>query len=883
MQCNGSCGWHVIVGHPNEGLCETGFVTTDATRTLGCIVSNTDFESPISAALEDDNTSSFDEAWIYLIIVFALIVVALAYIVRQGRSQKKSAHNITTQINDYYNENQTSISPIPDHVHEQAVPVTSTPSSPTPVVTEERLQEEARVREESRKAREQIMNLVSDTRTAQKLPMVRLETIGSSSTDEPTNPVQSLRVRAKPRLPENELPLWYHSELSLEEAKAKIERTGTKNGRFLVRKNDDAYALNVASRGIVRDFKIVSDANDFIVLYDEIGNTVGSTFDDLPELVAALSSDILPHGWKIRLKEAVDKSTGNFVHIDNGILTTALEPSLRQGSTTDATNENIVSVTPSKSENGYLAVDPPEEKSFDPYDSSTWLHGVTKGKDAAFAKMGDSGETGVFMIERHKTPGWYIINVNYDKRQTRHLVTKDSDNVLLITKRRYGTHTTIEGLVDALSNEKPPNNWPVKLTKPILVDAKQSPQNSEPPNTADVVTLDRLRTKSDATDLGQESSYLHGKTINKDTTFALIRDYDPSFPQGLFMVEHEHRRGRYVLNVCFKGKPTRHLIAPNENGILTINNKVYGEHKTLKSLIMALSSANLPRGWPVRLSRAIPPSLSTSSSKPISAAQSQAPIAESPQATQDKNSKWVHSERFDKAAGKEWATGLAGTALNGRFIIRDQNAAGGKYVLSVVYKNRMTEHLVAISQDGICTINGKQYGKMPTVNDVVTQLSTLPMPLDQNGKAWPAPLIEGRDAQTGNWVSMSGYSESSATSSSAVTVDNADTSPPWLHKVVNGVELSRTEATDIIQPNVKPAGTFVIREHIPDQDGAEEYVLSVNFKGRDTHHLIRKVDGSLVINGKGYGRSWRTIHELVQDLSQPNGLRPEGWPVQLKL
>ena len=45
-----------------------------------------------------------------------------------------------------------------------------------------------------------------------------------------------------------------------------------------------------------------------------------------------------------------------------------------------------------------------------------------------------------------------------------------------------------------------------------------------------------------------------------------------------------------MLSVVFRGKPTRHKIAKNTEGVLCINNKMYGDdaNVTLKQLIALL-------------------------------------------------------------------------------------------------------------------------------------------------------------------------------------------------------------------------------------------------------------------------------------------------------
>ncbi len=72
-------------------------------------------------------------------------------------------------------------------------------------------------------------------------------------------------------------------------------------------------------------------------------------------------------------------------------------------------------------------------------------------------------------------------------------------------------------------------------------------------------------------------------------------------------------------------------------------------------------------------------------------------------------------------------------------------------------------------------------------------------------------------------------------------------------------------------------GRFLVR---PRPGTPAEYVLSVVFKGKATHHLIQPApDGVLQINRKTLG-AFRTLDALVAGLRNPDSL-PQGWPVPL--
>ena len=58
---------------------------------------------------------------------------------------------------------------------------------------------------------------------------------------------------------------------------------------------------------------------------------------------------------------------------------------------------------------------------------------------------------------------------------------------------------------------------------------------------------------------------------------------------------------RYAFAIVHRGKPTLHMCVKAPDGIFTINNKRYGEPRSLGELVATLSAAELPSGWPVRL------------------------------------------------------------------------------------------------------------------------------------------------------------------------------------------------------------------------------------------------------------------------------------------
>jgi len=71
-----------------------------------------------------------------------------------------------------------------------------------------------------------------------------------------------------------------------------------------------------------------------------------------------------------------------------------------------------------------------------------------------------------------------------------------------------------------------------------------------------------------------------------------------------------------------------------------------------------------------------------------------------------------------------------------------------------------------------------------------------------------------------------------------------------------------------------PDGRFGVRH----REDAGSYVLSVNFRGKATHHLCTTVDGIVHVNKKDYGQSWGSIEDAIKTLRTSP---PAGWPIKL--
>lgn len=81
---------------------------------------------------------------------------------------------------------------------------------------------------------------------------------------------------------------------------------------------------------------------------------------------------------------------------------------------------------------------------------------------------------------------------------------------------------------------------------------------------------------------------------------------------GQFLVrKREGQPGQYVLCVVYRGKPTHHLVAKNDDGVYEFNKRVYGAGSS--ELVPAIATLQQPKvaGWPVPLTTPISASVPT--------------------------------------------------------------------------------------------------------------------------------------------------------------------------------------------------------------------------------------------------------------------------------
>eukprot|EP00045_Choanoeca_perplexa_P011891 m.127608 g.127608 ORF g.127608 m.127608 type:complete len:627 (+) comp15805_c0_seq1:75-1955(+) len=97
--------------------------------------------------------------------------------------------------------------------------------------------------------------------------------------------------------------------------------------------------------------------------------------------------------------------------------------------------------------------------------------------------------------------------------------------------------------------------------------------------------------------------------------------------------------------------------------------------------------------------------------------------------------------------------------------------------------------------------------------------------------------------------------------------------PKWLFD-----KITKEQAEELIMNAGGKDGRWLVRPR-PTANGTGDYVLSLVFKGKPTHHLIQKrPDGVYTINKKAYGEP-KTVTEAMKLLAAESP--PPGWPVRL--
>ena len=194
-----------------------------------------------------------------------------------------------------------------------------------------------------------------------------------------------------------------------------------------------------------------------------------------------------------------------------------------------------------------------------------------------------------------------------------------------------------------------------------------------------------------------------------------------------------------------------------------------------------------------------------------------------------------------------------GENTTGKYLIRQRQTevGSGKYILSVIYKGKVTNHFVGRTSDGTLSING--------ADSKISDMAEFAAHLGQKQKAikWPVPLIEG--------VPSSGSSDADATGG--------------LFQYLHAITREDAEALLLEEGGAEVTGKYLFRQagQLGDVE-PESAILCVVYKGKVTHHAVTTTEeGFLAINKKV--SECKTLEELTTFCKS----RQEsiGWPVPL--
>jgi len=466
-------------------------------------------------------------------------------------------------------------------------------------------------------------------------------------------------------------------------------------------------------------------------------------------------------------------------------------------------------------------------------------------------------EDGKFCIRKHVEEDQHVLCVVYKGKPTHHLMTVNDDGHITINKKVYKETDDIETLVAYLGSKRA--GWPVPLDKPCPSGGGGGGGGGGGAGT-------------------KGTPWLHGEEVTREKSESLLKAGGSvsASDDGRFLIRTREEEGQYVLALVFRGKPTQHLIAPNGDGNLTVNKKVYGSPTSdIETLVKNLSVK--PPGWPVKLkefidtSEALVPwgsSGASSSSASAPASPRKTLAAKAPAGTP-----WLHGEiTREKSESLLDAGGSVSASDDGRFLIRAREGEKGQYVLALVFKGKASQHLIAPNAGGKLLVNKKGYGSPQTdIGALVAELAKKPA-------GWPVKFKEYID--TSGAVVEWGAAPSPASPSSGggspgkkksvkkkgSVKGSVRASKPWLHdKMTNpqAVALFKGSTTD---------GTFLVRKHAVDT-----YAISVIYKGKPTHHLLKAPKGETsTVGGKGTG-----IKGLIKTVEHLREKRPGVWPIPL--
>ena len=205
-------------------------------------------------------------------------------------------------------------------------------------------------------------------------------------------------------------------------------------------------------------------------------------------------------------------------------------------------------------------------------------------------------------------------------------------------------------------------------------------------------------------------------------------------------------------------------------------------------------------------------------------------------------------------------------APDGTFFVRERE--DDNFALTVVFRAKPTHHLLLKTADtGKWTIKGQRCGPFDSMRQLIARLQ-------QPEPTWPVvlqfPVRAGGGGGTGAAAAAAPPPRPSKPTTLQLDMappSGAPAPPRWLHG-----KMSNQKAAKLMVGG--PDGTFLVRE----RGVGTEYALSVMYKGRPTHHMLKHnaATGYWAANGQSTGGT-----DLVSAVAGL-GAVTQSWPVALE-
>ena len=335
------------------------------------------------------------------------------------------------------------------------------------------------------------------------------------------------------------------------------------------------WTMSIVYRGKPTHHLVSRDASGTLLISKKDWSS--GEWRNLGQLVASLSSNTLPPGWPVRLTVPCGNAKS-----------TSEPPAL-----------------PQRQQPGY----PQAENLIHPPMSKQ------QADDLANDKLG--GVDGNFFIRQRQEANnlQHVLTVIYKGRTTQHPATQTIEGSTIILNGHDTGTRSVPALIEMCRSQH--KWWPVPLLDRLTTAGDMVrgvgggggggvvPAPAPADDASNYISIaPATDTSSRAFSVDNSESWLCQAPIGKLEAQERLKGDDGSWEDGIFLVEATSTPDQYALNVNFKGRATRHKVAPNEHdGTLTINGKSLGPHTSIEGLIAALSSDNVPKGWPVKLTR----------------------------------------------------------------------------------------------------------------------------------------------------------------------------------------------------------------------------------------------------------------------------------------